>query len=191
MPRGDPRLVRIERQSDNIVRVAEFALRLLFAPLLGLLTPSKDLLCARLRVQNDTQRRCHVDTLLLVVVVEVLARKITLVTVDKVNFVLLVGWIWVDGGQYVWLLDCTNPRLTGHKLVTVLRRVHIELVITGQAIVTLLSSLGTSWVNMLRFELASHFPDQLVLQTLELGHKRPLFILAFLGCGLSWSHRNP
>ena len=157
MARGHLRAVSADRQGDNVVRVAELALGLLLASLLALLTSSKDLLSARLRVENYAQSGSHVHTLLLVVIVEVLARKITLVTVNKVNLILLVRRSGIDRRQYIRLLNRSNPRLTRHELVAILWRIDIELIIAGQAIrLSLFLSLSFR-ANMLRFELAGHF----------------------------------
>ena len=151
--------------------MAELSLGLLLASLLALFASSKDLLSARLRVKNYAQRGSHVHTLLLVVVVKVLARKITLVTVDKVNLILLIRRIGIDRRQHIWLLNRSNPRLAGHKLVSILRRINIELIIAGQAIrLSLFPSRGFL-ADMLRFELAGHFRNNFVLEALQFGHE--------------------
>ena len=77
--------------------MAKLALGLLFAPLDRFLATAKDLLGARLSVQDDTQGRRHVHTLLVVIVVEVLAGKITLIPVNKINLVRLRGRLCIDG----------------------------------------------------------------------------------------------
>ena len=67
--------------------MAEFSLRLLLAPLDELLAATKYLLSPRIGVQNNSKRRRHVDTFIIGVVVEVLARKVTFVTVNEVDLV--------------------------------------------------------------------------------------------------------
>ena len=142
-------------ERNDVIRMAELALSLLLASHYGFLPATEDLLSPRLSVQNDTQRRGHINALMIRIVVQVLARKITLVTVNEIDLVLLSGYVYIDRWQYIWLFDCSNPWFACHELVTKLGRVHIELVVTVEAVTLFLHFFVR--IHMLLFELARKF----------------------------------
>ena len=85
--------------------MTELTLGLLLAPLFGLFTAAKDLLGPRFLVKNDADSGSHVNALTHGVIVEILAGKITLVPVNKVNLETLIWNRLVDHRHHVWLLD--------------------------------------------------------------------------------------
>ena len=65
--------IGVDCEGYNVVTVTKLALRLLLALLDYLLTTAKDLLSACICVQNDTQSCSHVNTMMVVVIIEILA----------------------------------------------------------------------------------------------------------------------
>ena len=135
--------------------MAELAFRLLLAPLDRLLTSTENTLNPRCRVKNHAERCSHVYTLLVCIIIQVLPGEITLVPMNEVNFIGLSGRFGIDSRFHVRLFYCTEPRLTCHELVTKLRWVHKEIIVTRQPFtlllishcrITLLALLCSSWV---------------------------------------------
>ena len=88
--------------------MAEFTLfSSLLASLDLLFATSEDFLFSSLTVHNDTKGGSHIDTLLIVVIIEILARKITLVTVNKIDRELLIRRVAIDDRFVVRLFDST------------------------------------------------------------------------------------
>ena len=98
--------VMVDSERDDIVAMAELTLLGALLPLLDFfLATAEDFLFTCLTVHNDAEGSCHVYTLSVAVVVEILARKIRLVTVNEVNLELLVRGIDVHIWRIVRFFD--------------------------------------------------------------------------------------
>ena len=87
---GDSATVRAHAESNYVIAVSKLAFSLLLALLDPLFAASEDLLHPGVGVKDNSQRRRHVNALLVLVVVEVLTREITFVTVHEVDLEDLV-----------------------------------------------------------------------------------------------------
>ena len=71
-----------------------------------------------------------------------MARKVTFVTVNEIDFILLSRFLPIDERLVVWLFDGAEPWFTRHELVTDLGRFNKELIVTGELLLTLFAFLG-------------------------------------------------
>ena len=145
LARGNSATVSAHAKSNYVVAVPKLTLSLLLALLDTLLATSEDLLHPRVSVKYNAQCGCHVDALLILIVVEVLARKITFVTVHKVDLKDFVRHRFVNRWHNIRCLNRANPRLACHELVADLRLFNEELVIAGQ-LIRLLIFVLLGWV---------------------------------------------
>ena len=72
---------------------------------------------------------------MVVVVVEILASKVTFVTVNEVYLISFIRGCRIDWWHFVWLLYSSQPGFASHKLVAKLGWFNIELIVAVKLVV--------------------------------------------------------
>ena len=168
--------------------MAKLSLSLLLSSLDFFLSTPKYLLNARFRIENYSQRCRHVHTMLIVIVIKVLSRQVTFVSMNKFYFVRIFWRICIDLRYYCRLFDGAYPRFASHELVSILWWGHKEFIVTLEAItrsiiIHFFFFIIYSLVRILFYrsfilglKLANRFTFSPLLRTLVHWHSCPLLI---------------